>query len=272
MRRGASQLSAAGGGPVSEIFGSTYADTYDLLYGEKDYAAECDLIEHLFQTYCDDAVRKVIDFGCGTGNHAVPLVQRGYQVTGVDRSANMLAHARQKAAGFTSNGDATFEQGDIRNVNLERAFDAGLMMFAVLSYQLENVDVRAALKTARNHLRTGALLIFDVWYGPAVLRQRPAERIKVIPTSNGQVLRFVRGELNSKRQLCTVDIHLWRLAENRLVADLEEVHSMRYFFPLELELFLEIAGFSLIRLGAFPQFERDPDESTWNILGVARAC
>jgi len=35
---------------VSEVFGSIYADTYDLLYHDKDYAVECDLIERIFQT------------------------------------------------------------------------------------------------------------------------------------------------------------------------------------------------------------------------------
>ena len=55
------------------------------------------------------------------------------------------------------------------------------------------------------------------------------------------------------------------------MAETEESHKMRYFFPLELELFLKCAGFKLIRLGAFPEFDRDPDETTWNVLGVARA-
>jgi hypothetical protein len=50
-----------------------------------------------------------------------------------------------------------------------------------------------------------------------------------------------------------------------------ETHTQRYFFPLELKLFLEQTGFEPIRLGAFPDFNQDPDESTWNVLQVARA-
>jgi hypothetical protein len=56
-----------------------------------------------------------------------------------------------------------------------------------------------------------------------------------------------------------------------LTGQIEETHLMRYFFPLELNLFFECCGFALLRLGAFPEFDRDPDETTWNVCGVARA-
>jgi SAM-dependent methyltransferase len=183
----------------------------------------------------------------------------------------MLAHARAKAANTPVNGGVIFCEGDIRSIDLERHFDAALMMFAVLGYQLENSDVLSALKTARRHLHLGGLFIFDVWYGPAVLHQRPSERVKVIPSAGGQILRVASGELDIRRHLCTVHFRVWRLAGDRLVAETEEIHPMRYFFPLELNFFLECSGFSPVRQGAFPDFDRDPDETTWNILGVARA-
>jgi hypothetical protein len=65
--------------------------------------------------------------------------------------------------------------------------------------------------------------------------------------------------------------HVWRLEGARLVGETEETHSVRYFFPLELNLFLESSGFTAIRLGAFPEFDRNPDETTWNVLGIACA-
>jgi len=256
---------------MSKVFGSFYSDAYDLLYHDKDYAAECRLIERLLKTYGDGEIREVLDLGCGTGNHAFPLAMQGYNVVGVDRSAEMLAHAREKTVNSQINGKATFHQGDIRNIDLKNQFDAVLMMFAVLGYQLENVDVLSALRVARQHLRLNGLLIFDVWYGPTVLHQRPSERVKVIPTEEGQMLRVTSGELDINRHLSRVDYHVWRLEGGRLVGETEETHLVRYFFPLELNLFLECSGLALIRLGTFPEFDRDPDETTWNVLGVACA-
>ena len=41
-----------------------------------------------------------------------------------------------------------------------------------------NDDVLAAFLTARHHLNPGGIFLFDVWYGPAVLTDRPSVRIK----------------------------------------------------------------------------------------------
>jgi hypothetical protein len=140
-----------------------------------------------------------------------------------------------------------------------------------LGYQIANADVMAALHTARRHLKPGGLFVYDVWYGPAVAAQRPSDRIKVVPVNGGRILRVASGQLDSRLHMCTVRFHLWRFAGDRLTAETEEVHPMRYFFPQELNLLLESAGFTPIRLGAFPAFDNDPDETTWNVLGVARA-
>jgi SAM-dependent methyltransferase len=253
------------------LFGSEYADAYDHLYRDKDYVEECELIDRLLRTYGDGSVRSLLDLGCGTGNHALSLAERGYTVVGVDRSNAMLWSAEKKAASYHVDGKATFYEGDIRSFQMEHSFDASLMMFAVLGYQLENTDVLAALRTARKHMRLGGLFIFDVWYGPAVLREGPSDRVKSIQTKKGQILRLASGQLDVRHHLCKVSYHLWKLEGERFMGETEETHVMRYFFPLELNLFLECCGFAPIRLGSFPEFDRDPDETTWNVCGVARA-
>ncbi len=255
---------------MTEVFNPNYSDTYDLIYGEKDYEGECRLAERLFQLYGDHSIRHILDLGCGTGGHALLLGRRGYSVVGVDRSEAMLAHAEKKASAF-GDGRVQFRQGDVRSVDLEQRFDAVLMMFAVLGYQAGNEDVLSALKTARRHLMIGGLLLFDIWYGPAVLHERPGERVKVIATRTGQILRAAHGEMDTSRHLCHVRYQVWRLEPGLAIEHTEEMHTMRYFFPLELEFFLQCSGFTMLRLGVFPDFDRDPDETTWNIMCAAKA-
>jgi SAM-dependent methyltransferase len=250
---------------TSAVFGRTYAAAYDDLYRDKDYLAECDLIERVFASYGQGRVQRVLDLGCGTGGHTVLLAQRGYQVVGVDRSAEMLELARGRG------GSARFELGDLGTLDLREAFDAALMMFAVLGYQVGNADVQAALATARRHLQPGGLFFCDFWYGPAVLAQRPSERVKVIDSTQGQLIRVASGELDARRDVCTVRYHVWQIEAGRVLAEVREHHPMRYFFAPELELLLAGAGFELVRLGAFPNLDDEPTESTWNVALVARA-
>ena len=265
------------GRATESVFGSVYAAAYDTLYQGKDYGAECDLVERVFREYGSQPIKTVLDLGCGTGNHAIPLAQRGYTVTGVDRSAEMLEAARAKATGVTG---LRFVEGDVRTVALGEQFDAALLMFAVLGYMVENGDVLSALRTARAHLRDGGLLFFDVWYGPAVLAERPSQRVAVAPTEDGgEVIRSATGALDTRRQLCTVTYDLWRTQGDRVLARTHEAHAMRYFFPRELELYLDLAGFRLLRLGVFEDgsagspgaMSREPDDTTWNVGVVAQA-
>lgn len=256
---------------MKEPFGSSYADSYDALYAEKDYDAECDLIVQVLRTYAEGKIASILDLGCGTGGHALPLAHRGFEVIGVDRSAFMLDQARNKAAALGRPSPDHFHQADIRSLELGRQFDAALLMFAVLGYQLDNSDVIAALGSARRHLRTGGLLLLDVWYGPAVLFLRPSKRVKSTPTLQGKIERVSSSQLDTSRHTCTVRYHLRTFAAEHQVNEIEEEHTVRYFFPLELNLLLQTTGFKPVRIGAFPEFDRDPDEQTWNVLCAARA-
>jgi SAM-dependent methyltransferase len=234
------------------------------MYAEKDYEAECDLIEEAFRRAAGGPVRRVLDLGCGTGNHALPLARRGYTVSGVDLSAEMLEVARRKAA--DAGVELGLHEGDVRNARLDAEFDAALLMFAVLGYQRTNEDVLATLRTARMHLREGGVLVLDIWYGPGVITDPPGERTRTIDTPDGPLERRVSGSLDVPRQLCTIE---YQLEGGR--GDARETHVMRFFFPAEIELFLELAGFELVSLSPFGTLDGSPGPDDWTATVVARA-
>ena len=253
---------------MSSVFTPLYADTYDALYREKDYAGECTVIERLFAEHADERVRSLLDLGCGTGNHAVAFGRRGYDVLGIERSDTMVKIARDKTADLEN---VEIRQGDIRSFELDRFFDAALLLFAVLGYLSENEDILQALAAVRRHLRPGGLLVFDIWYGPAVLHERPTSRFSVIPLDGGELLRAVHPRLDTRKQLCHVHYDLWQIREGAITATDHEDHTMRFFFPREIELLVTASGFTLERVSAFPEIASEPDETTWNVVAVARA-
>ena len=249
---------------MSRQFGSLYAAAYDATYADKDYEAECDLVEEAFRRFGSAPVSAIIDLGCGTGNHSIPLARRGYEVAGVDLSTDMLAIAARKAT--EAKVEVALTEGDVRTVDLGRSFDAALVMFAVIGYQRTNADVLATLRSVRRHLEPGGLLFFDTWYGPGVLTSPPGTREREIDTPDGPMRRLVEGELDVPRHLCTVRYRLTRNGEES-----SETHVMRYFFPLELELFLHVCGFELVVLAPVGALDGEPGAEAWNVNAVARA-
>jgi len=256
-----------------EIFGKNYADQYDNIYADKDYESESDLLKSIFLKQADSEIHTVLDLGCGTGNHAIPLAARGYSVTGVDTSEEMLSKARSKAILQTETSgmeNLEFVKNDVRFLDLGRTFDAVIMMFAVLGYQLTNQDVSNTLRAVRRHLRPGGLFIFDVWYGPGVLVQQPSERVKITPIPNGSLIRTTSGELDIRHHLCEVHYQLWRIVGDQVMTSTKESHTMRYFFPMEIEQWLFCSDMVLESLTALPE-EKPEDQTSWNVLGIGRA-
>ena len=66
----------------------------------------------------------ILDVGCGTGRHSIELAKRGYAVTGLDLSAQMLEQARRgaKAAGVEVN----WVHADAARFSLPDKYDAGI--------------------------------------------------------------------------------------------------------------------------------------------------
>ncbi len=257
-----------GGAARREPFGDRYAALYDELYSDKDYAAECRYLERLFARFAPGTVSTVLSLGCGTGGHDLLLARRGFRVTGVDRSAGMLAAYRAKAR--TTGIEPDVRRGDLRRVRLGRRFDAVISMFAVIGYQVGDADLAGAFATAAAHLRRSGIFVFDVWYGPAILADPPRERTKTLTTASGErVVRHTRCRLDELAQTVDVTFETERLAGKRRLERVIETHPMRFFFPRELGLALASAGLRLDAMMPFGRVKGRASARDWTITAVA---
>lgn len=247
-----------------------YAQFYDALYVDKDYAAEIAFLHGVFEDDAATPVASVLDLGCGTGTHAMGLAALGYEVAGVDRSAAMVEQARAKAA--ESENAPTFLVGDIRDVDLDRTFDAVVSMFAVVSYQITNEDLMATFATARRHLASDGLFVFDAWFGPAVLVQQPESKTKVIATPEGDtVTRIAQPTLDVIAQTVRVDYTVTHEHKGVIHDEARESHLVRFLFAQELAHLLDASGFTLEAIGPFMDLGRLPTTDDWNVSVLARA-
>lgn len=247
---------------TTHVVFDAYSRYYDLLYRDKDYAAEVSYIDGQLTRY-GVAVRDVLEFGAGTGKHGRLLAARGYRVTGIERSAEMVAHA-VATEGFCC------QQGDICDVQLGRTFDAVLSLFHVVSYQVSNHAVHAVFMRAADHLKPGGLFIFDVWYSPAVYAQRPVVRVKRMADSAVEITRIAEPVIHPNKN--SVDVHYTIFARDlatNACQTFSEVHPMRHFSLPELDMLAMECGFERLVAEAFLTGD-EPGENTWGVCIVLR--
>jgi SAM-dependent methyltransferase len=251
---------------MTQVFDG-YSRYYDLLYRDKDYAGEARFVVDLL---CRHGVNtgRILELGCGTGRHAEHLADMGFAVSGVDLSPSMIAAAnRRKPAGHADR--LAFEQGDVRTARIAGEFNAILSLFHVASYQTTNQDLAAMFGTAAAHLKPGGIFLFDCWFGPAVLTDRPTVRVKRLQDDVVDVLRIAEPAMfpNENAVEVTYTLHITNRSNNQ-VEQIDETHRMRYFFAPELEQFLAAAGFDLVTMVEWLT-GRETGFDTWSATIVA---
>ena len=239
-----------------------YSMYYDLLYKDKDYHAEVDYIDGLLKRHKVNS-KKLLEFGSGTGKHGRLLAERGYVITGIEQSAQMAALATP-VPGFHC------IEGDIRSIRLGRKFGAVLSLFHVMSYQISNQCVNSVFARAAEHLESDGLFIFDVWYSPAVYSQRPVVRIKRMFDDQVEITRIAEPDIFPNENKVNVNYTIFANRQGTVGTQvLTEVHSMRHFSMLELELFSTLHGFEIVTAEEFVT-ARAPGEGTWGVCLILR--
>ena len=160
--------------------------------------------------------------------------------------------------------------GDIRATDLGQTFDAVISLFHVVSYQTGDEDLTATFQNAARHLRPDGLFLFDVWYGPAVLTQRPAVRVKRMENEQVHLTRIAEPTLlpnpNSVRVDYTLFVH--QLTDGR-IERCAESHLMRYFSTPEIRTLADRHGFD-VACGEEWVTGAEPSTDTWGVCYVLR--
>lgn len=205
----------------SGIF-NAYSRYYDLLYRDKDYKTEAEYVGRILRKHGVGG-RDILEFGSGTGKHGRLLASQGFAVLGIEQSADMVAQASQ-------GGNFSCVQGDIRKIDLLRQFDAIVSLFHVMSYQTRNEDIQAVFSRAAQHLCPGGLFVFDVWYTPAVMVQRPSVRIKRMTNDSLEVVRIAEPVIYPNENRVDVSYSIIvRDINSRVTEQFSEIHAMRHF-------------------------------------------
>ena len=248
-------------------FQKQYASFYDTWYQDKNYSLETETVLNIFNTH-NKNFKNILDLGCGTGKHAYHFANKGYHVTGIDRSAPMIEIAQKNNNQFQDNVD--FIISDISNFNLNKKFDCAFSLFAVVSYLITNEQLNYFFKSVHNHLNDNGLFLFDFWFGPAVLNQKPDKRTKETKTNDLIVKRHAKPTLNLLKQTIDIEFAIEEENSSGMKNTWYENHSMRFFFPQEIELLLHYNGFDIIKFSNFPNTTEEISLDSWDVSILAR--
>src|SRR5690625_3610175 len=142
---------------------NTLAYVYDELMAHAPYE---EWVNFTMNVINNREVQSIVDLGCGTGSISVRLAKSGYHVTGVDKSADMLTAADEKARNEYVN--INFIQQDIRSLTGFKDVDLFISYCDVINYITNEKDITALFKNVHQSLQPDGLFIFDIHALPYV--------------------------------------------------------------------------------------------------------
>ena len=216
------------------------AASYDELTEDVEYEKRADFVEKLFLC-AKRPVRSLLDLACGTGTMTVLFARRGYTVTGVDYSPEMLAQAQQKLAAI--NSPPLLLCQSMPQLRLLDSVDAAICCLDSINYLTRPRDVQRTFNRLHDAIAPGGSLVFDVH---AVSKMEKLDG-EVLLDERKDVFCLWRTRYRKNVKMLDYEVDLFRLQpDGAWERDFEE-HHQRAYTAEELTAWLEEAGFTAIR-------------------------
>jgi len=245
-------------------FGESYARLYDCLYAAKDYSAEVDNLVAILRANGITNGARVLDYGCGTGRHAIELASRGYIVTGADISPAMIEIARERCR----------DKAEILSVaelpDIESTFDAVVSMFDVFSYMTEVTPAISFLDNLRRHCKPAGVVIFDTWHLAGLINDPPKVSTRTLSCPDGtSFVRTTTPETDWFNGVSTLNISFTPLDKTDNDAIIEQ-HTVRAWTATELRCLAMIAGLDVQEIVESPGLSDQANDKHWHIAAIAK--
>ncbi len=135
------------------------ASLYDRLNSDTDYSALADFLINKTQEYYKKP-ELILDLACGTGKLTCELDSRGFDMTGVDLSEDMLAVASERAR--KDKRDILFLCQNMCEFELYGTYDAIYCCFDSLNYLTRQRELSKCFSLVHNYLNPDGIFIFDM--------------------------------------------------------------------------------------------------------------
>ena len=179
-------------------FETMFDERYPELFGPLEGNAE-EEVEEMLGLLRLPAGSAVEDLGCGRGRHAIPLALKGFRVTGVDISENMLQLARNRAR--REGARIEWVQEDMRTFRRHDAFDVALSLFTSYGY-FSDAENQKVLENIGYSLRKGGVFLLDLRNaGKSLSRLEDMDKTVEVPAGRLRMsMRFDRTTMRARAE------------------------------------------------------------------------
>lgn len=231
------------------MYGS-FAYVYDKFMDDVPYEEWADYVQSLLMEY---EVREglVLELGCGTGNLTEILASRGYDMIGVDLSADMLDIAMEKRE--RSGRDILYLMQDMREFELYGTVRAAVCICDSMNYLQEEKDLLSTFKLVNNYLDPGGIFIFDL---NTAYKYRDLIGDTTIAENREGASFIWENTWYEEEKVNEYDLTIFAETENGLYQKFEETHFQRAYDLKTVKRLIAEAGMEF--LAAYDAFTREP--------------
>jgi len=194
--------------------------------------------------------RTLCDCACGTGSMSVRFAARGLRVTGADISGDMLEKAQEKARRFGV--QVMFICQDMCSLRLPRPVDALVCACDGVNYLLDNAQLEAFFESARQAIRPGGVLAFDI-SSPWKLEHTLGNGF--FGEDRGDIAYLWSNRFDADARTVSMDLTFFVQEPDGRYRRFDELHTQKAHTPDRLRPIIEDNGFADVRIYGDRTFE-----------------
>jgi 2-polyprenyl-3-methyl-5-hydroxy-6-metoxy-1,4-benzoquinol methylase len=134
-------------------------DEYLEVYQHRNEADARELVQLILKSVNLSKNASVLDLACGAGRHSIFFAKRGYKVTAVDLSDNLLRVAKKSAERNKVSID--FLKADLRHFSTNRNFDLIVNLFTSFGYFESDAENLKLFETVNKYLSPSGYFVLD---------------------------------------------------------------------------------------------------------------
>ena len=232
------------------------APFYDSINSDIDYKCWADFIEEILKKEMKSRPELVLDLGCGTGRMTLELASRGYDMTGVDLSPEMLDVARTIAE--EEGHDILWLCQDMREFELYGTVDAAVSCLDSINHITDYSDLIKCFSLVHNYLIPDGIFIFDV-NGKFKFENIYADRTYTMEEDGA--LCIWENDYDAESCLCDFYITLFKEDKSGKYDRFDDIETERMYTLAEIKSALAETKMEFV--GAYSDFElhKGSDES-----------